>query len=87
LFFYRYYVQIQEKGCWLKGFLFAIGDWPEYEMYGARLWTVTNAGGLLLPAWSPPAGKDESLGSYWEASHCGDHVVSWWSSSKQGARL
>ena len=44
----------------------------ECEVYGARLWTVTNGGHLLLPVASPPAGKDESLSAYWEVVHCGD---------------
>ena len=25
-----------------------------------------------MPFSSPPAGKDESLGAYWEVVHCGD---------------
>ena len=47
-------------------------DSIECEVYGSRLWTVTNGGALLLPVVSPPAGKDESLGAYWEVVHCGD---------------
>ena len=44
----------------------------ECEVFASRLWTVTNGGALLLPFASPPAGKDESLGAYWEVVHCGD---------------
>ena len=45
---------------------------PECEVYAARLWTVTNGGALLLPVATPPAGKDENLGAFWEVMHCGD---------------
>ena len=44
----------------------------ECEVYGSRLWTVTNNGALFLPISSPPVGKDEGLGAYWEVVHCGD---------------
>ena len=45
---------------------------PECEVYAARLWTVTPGGALLMPVSSPPAGKDENLGAFWEVVHCGD---------------
>ena len=43
----------------------------ECEVYASRLWTVTPGEALLLPLSSPPAGKDENLGAFWEV-HCGD---------------
>ena len=44
----------------------------ECEVYASRLWTVTPGGALLMPISSPPAGKDENLGAFWEVVHCGD---------------
>ena len=45
---------------------------PECEQYGHRLWTVTKGGDLMMPVASPPAGKDECFGPFWDVKACGD---------------
>ena len=47
---------------------------PEYsiEVYSHRLWTVTQGGEVMMPVSSPPSGKDECFGQYWDVKACGD---------------
>ena len=45
---------------------------PESEQYPHRLWTVTKTGDLMMPVATPPAGKDECFGPFWDVKACGD---------------
>ena len=47
---------------------------PTYdiEVYTTRLWTVSKEGELMMPVASPPAGKDETYGPFWDVRPCGD---------------
>ena len=45
---------------------------PESEQYPHRLRTVTKTGDLMMPVATPPAGKDECFGPFWDVKACGD---------------
>ena len=64
--------QGKKKGTGSKASVSQSDATPECEVYASRLWTVTPGGALLMPISSPPAGKDENLGAFWEVVHCGD---------------
>ena len=42
------------------------------EVYSHRLWTVTQAGMVMMPVSTPPDAQDECFGSYWDVKPCGD---------------
>ena len=45
----------------------------DIETYTSRLWTVSKDGELSMPLSSPPAGKCETYGPFWDVRSCGDH--------------